>query len=143
MGVLDGPNNKILKPDTRVQDALHALADHVDHGKFIYNKNVQTVKVDGLVFGYRLEDHRVFMRRIVYVKVPGWRIEDIGEDERARILTAMFNVFLMPGNNPPEMKKIAPDCLLFTHDFVPEIAVERKPGLVTLAGGWEKPKGDN
>ena len=139
MGPLDGPNNKILKADTRVQDALQALADHVDHGKFIYNKNVQTVKVDGVVFGYRLEDHKVFMRKIIYMKVPGWKIGDLSEDERARIMTAIFNVFIMPGNKKPETKMIAQDCLLFEQDFVPEIAVERKPGLVTLAGGWEKP----
>ena len=146
MGILDGPNNKILKADTRVQEALEALADYVDHNSqritrigevFRKRDDVQTVKVDGVVFGYRLEDHKIYMRRVIFMKVPGWKIEDISEDERARIMTAIFNVFILPGSKPPEVKQIAPDCLLFTHDSVPEIAVERKPGLVTLFGGFK------
>jgi hypothetical protein len=148
MGVLDGPNNRILRADTKVQEALEALANHVDHNRhritrigdvFRKRDDVQTVKVDGVVFGYRLEDHRVFMRRVVFMKVPGYKVSDISEDERARIMTALFNVFFLPGGKPPEIKQIAYDCLLITHDFVPEIAVERKPGLVSITGGWEKP----
>jgi len=148
MGVLDGPNNKILKPDTKVQDALEALADHVDHQrktalalrgmvyKEVNSHQVQTVKVDGVVFGYRLENHLVFMRRVVFMKVPGYKVSDISEDERSRIMTALYNVFFLPGGKVPEVKQIAPDCLLITHDFVPEIAVERKPGLVSIVGGF-------
>ncbi len=150
MGILDGPNNRILKPDTRVQDALTALAEHVDHlgsgvalkgGVFKPRdpKTVHTVKVDGVEFGYRLENHIIYLRRSVFMKVPGYRVSDISEDERQRIMTALFNVFFMPGNKPPEIEQIAQDCLLFTQDFVPEIAVERKPGLVSIAGGWGKP----
>lgn len=156
MGILDGPNNRILKADTKVQEALEALADHVDHLRRIPSlkligktyaeanpKELATVKVDGVVFGYRLEDHQVFMRRVVFVKVPGYKIDindiskgDLSEDELSRIMVALFNTILLPGNKPPEMKQIAPDCVLFTHDFIPEIAVERKPGLVSIAGGF-------
>lgn len=148
MGSLDGPNNKILKADTRVQDALEALADHVDHQRKIailfngqtYQKpsEVQTVKVDGVVFGYRLENHMVFMRRVVFMKVPGYQIGDVSEDERERIMTALYNVFFLPGGRVPHVKQVAPDCVVITHDFVPEIAVERSPGLVSLAGGFKE-----
>ncbi len=149
MGVLDGPNDRILKADTKVQEALEALAAHVDHlGKGIKLKGgtfqatdpmkVHTVKVDGVVFGYRLEDHAVFMRRRIFMKVPGYKIEDISEDERSRIMTALFNVFIMPGNGIPEIQRINSDCLLFSQDFIPMIAVERKPGLVSISGGWSK-----
>jgi len=151
MGALDGPNNRILKVDTKVQDALESLSDHVDNlmrsglalrgsvYKAPDRKEVYTVKVDGVEFGYRLEDHQIYMRRVVYMKVPGYRISDISEDERARIMTALFNVFFLPGGKVPESRQIAPDCLLFVHDFVPDILVEKKPGLVSIAGGWEKP----
>lgn len=148
MGVLDGPNNKILKADTKVQEALEALADYVDHNKqritvvgdvFRNRDQLQTVKVDGCVFGYRLEDHKIYMRRVIFMKVPGYKVSDISEDERARIMTAIFNVFMMPGNRPPKTKQIAPDCLLFEQDFIPEIAVERNPNLVSKVGGF---KGD-
>ena len=148
MGILDGPNNRILKADTKVQDALEALADHVDHqrktailfhGQSYKAPNpheIQTVRVDGVTFGYRLEDHRIYMRRVVFMKVPGYKISDISEDERSRIMTALFNVFFLPGGKPPVSKLIAPDCLFFEHDFVPEIAVERNPGLVSIVGGF-------
>ncbi len=149
MGILDGPNNKILKADAKVKEALEALANHVDHqGKgialkgSIYKqrdpKEVQTVRVDGVIFGYRLEDHKVYMRRVIFMKVPGYKIEEISENERSRIMTALFNVFFLPGNKLPTVDRINPDCLLFTQDFVPEIAVERSPGLVSIAGGFKE-----
>lgn len=135
MGILEGPNNGILRSDSRVQAALEALADHVDHGGL--SPVIKSVAVDGMVFGYRLEDHLLFMRRQVFVKVPGWKIADISEDERARVMMAIFNVFVLPGGKKPVIRPISKDCLYFEHDFIPEIAVERLPGLVSIAGGFD------
>ena len=140
MGILDGPNNKTLKADSRVQDALEALAEHVDHGGL--SNVIRSVQVDGVVFGYRLQDHSVFMRRQIFMRVPGWRISDLSDDERSMIMTAIFNVFFMPGGKIPELKSLTSDCLLFEYDFVPEIAVERSPGLVSIAGGWDGKNGN-
>ncbi len=149
MGILDSPNNMILKADTKVQEALEGLRQFVDNLKVAPNiglrgesyrkidpKKIQTVAVDGLVFGYRLEDHAVFIRRIVFIKVPGYRLEDISESERARIMTAVFNVFVVPGAGVPEISRIAPDALRLTQDIVPMVLVEQKPGLVSIAGGF-------
>lgn len=150
MGILDGPNNRILKADTKVQEALKALCQFVDNLKVSPNvglrgetyrmidpKKIQTVAVDGLVFGYRLESHAVFIRRIVFIKVPGYRVEDISEDERARIMTAVFNVFIVPGAGIPEVQQINHDAIRVTQDIVPMVLVEREPGLVSIAGGFE------
>ena len=134
MGILDGPNNRILKADTKVEKNLRAL---VEVGDKHIGKKVKT-KVDGIVFYYEFQDKILFMRRILAMQVPGWKIEDIGEDERARIQVAILNVIGMPGNKIPEIIQVDDDCLAFIQDFVPEIAVERKPGLVSIAGGWEK-----
>jgi len=132
MGNLDGPNNRILQADTRVQEQLQDL---VSYGDKHLGLKIKT-KVDGLMFYYEFQDKGLFMRRILAVHVPGWKIEDISEDELARIQTAIMNVIVMPGNKIPDIQQPSEDCLMFIQDFVPEIAVERKPGLVSIAGGF-------
>ena len=149
MGILDSPNNRILKADTKIQEALEGLRQFVDNLKVSPNvglrgetyrmidpKKIQTVAVDGLVFGYRLEDHAVFIRRIVFIKVPGYRVEDISEDERARIMTAVFNVFIVPGSGIPEVQQINHDAIKIAQDIVPMVLVERSPGLRSISGGF-------
>lgn len=146
---MNRPNNRILKPDTKIQEALEALRDYLDNinkapdislGSVYKAKEptvVQTVKVDGLVFGYKIEDHHVFIRRIVFIKVPGFKVSDFSDTDRERILTAVFNVFVLPGGRTPEIVQVASDCLRMIQDTVPMILTERKPGLITLSGGWK------
>ncbi len=153
MGVLEGPNNRILKADTKIQDALEALRNFLDNinktaslalrgpiYKGVDPKVVQTIKVDGVEFGYKVEDHVIFIRRIIYIKFPGYKVEEIGDPDRERIMTAVFNVFIVPGAGMPEIGQIAVDCLRITQDIVPLMLVERKPGLVSIAGGFAEGK---
>lgn len=144
-------NYSILKPDAKLQEACESLREHVDNinrapvihlaGRVYHSRDadaIQTVKHQGVEIGYRLRDFGKFMRREIFVKVPGHKLDDVNKDEKERIVTAVFNAFLIPGANLPEIGQIAPDCLLIRQDFIPLHLVEKAPGLVSIAGGMKK-----
>lgn len=137
----------ILQPDLNIQEMCEGLRDHVNNitgerivreGK-IYkvedHRKIYTAKSAGVEIGYRRTAHATFVRREVFIKVPGYTIEDLSEEERSRIMVAVFNVFLIPGASLPKIGRIAKDCMLIRQDFIPQIPVERSPGLVSIAGG--------
>ncbi len=132
-----GRKHKMLQPDMDIQGACEALKEAV-HDK--PSGVLLTVKVGGVVIGYRRQTHITFRRREVFVKVPGYRIEDVSKAERERIMTAVLNVFIIPGAAMPQIT--APehvhDTMIVRQDYVPDIPVERSPGLVSIAGGWGK-----
>jgi len=119
-----GRKHKMLQPDMDVQGACEALKEAV-HDK--PSGVLLTVKVGGVVIGCRRQTHITFRRREVFVKVPGYRIEDVSKAERERIMTAVLNVLIIPH-----------DTMIVWHDYVPDIPFERSPGLVSIAGGWGK-----
>lgn len=126
---------KLIHPDINVTDACKSLRDHVHEKPSGY---VGSLKAGGVVIGYCRKTFLTFRRREVYVKVPGHRIDDLSKRERERILGAVMDVFVIEGAAIPQIGKIAPDCLLMVQDYIPDIPVERSPGLVSIAGGWEK-----
>lgn len=126
-------NEDILKGDTKLQEACESIREHGDNTP---GKQVWTVKADGVEIGYRRQVFRTYINRQVFVKVPGYKIEDIGKDQRARIMSAVFNVFVQPGANIPSIDQIAPDCLLVQQQSIPMIPVERAPRLRSIAGGF-------
>jgi hypothetical protein len=93
-----------------------------------------------VVIGYRRQTHITFRRREVFIKVPGYKIEDVSRAERERILTAVLNVFIIAGASMPEITspEHVHDTMIVRQDYVPDIPFERSPGLVSIAGGWGK-----
>jgi hypothetical protein len=132
-----GRKTKMLQPDMDVQGACEALREAV-HDK--PSGILLTVKVGGVVIGYRRQTHITFRRREVFIKVPGYKIEDVSRAERERILTAVLNVFIIAGASMPEITspEHVHDTMIVRQDYVPDIPFERSPGLVSIAGGWGK-----
>lgn len=93
---------------------------------------VQTVRWDGWVIGYKLEDHALHMRRKVFVKTPGYSIGEVAEAEREEIMSAICDAFVDPVS-VPEIEQIASDCLLIVQDFIPVLLVEKNPNLVSIS----------
>jgi hypothetical protein len=143
------PNNRtILRPDHRLMEVCEGLRNMVENVnripdislrnggyKTLDKTSVFTAKCDGVTIGYKLEEHATFMRRKVFIKVPGYKIEDISDKEREAIMVAVMESFLDQQQGLPEIAQIAPDCMLIQQDFLPLYLIERKPNLVTLAGG--------
>ena len=132
-----GENNRILQTDANIQGACESLMEHV-HNITDDNKKrqIQTLQESGVVIGYRRTFFHTFARREIFVKVPGYKIDDLTEGERERIITAVFNVFLVPGASMPIIIHPQPDTMALRQDYIPMIPVERSPGLVSIAGGF-------
>jgi hypothetical protein len=138
---------EILQADVNLQAMCEDLKDHVNNmtgEKLVLvgptygaqnHRKIYTAKGGGIEIGYRRTAHPKFVRREVFVKVPGYSIDDLSEEERSRIMTALFNVFIVPGSQIPQIGRVAKDCMLIRQDYVPMIPVERSPGVVSIAGG--------
>lgn len=140
-------NRTILRPDHRLMEVCRSLRCFVEtinrvpsvalRGSYrtLDKTSVFSEKVDGVIIGYKLEEHATFMRRKVFIKVPGYKIDDVSDKEREAIMVAVMESFLDQQQGLPEIAQIAPDCMLIQQDFLPLYLIERKPNLVTLAGG--------
>jgi|GEM_PF-2631309 hypothetical protein len=140
----------ILKGDAGLQSACEDLKDHGDNvgrlpdlalrgGTFTEadRKRIWTVKVDGIEIGYRLQAFRTYLNRQVFIKTPGQQIGEISNEERQRIMSAVFNVFVIQGAAVPTIDSVAPDCILLQQQIIPMVQVERQPRLRSIAGGFD------
>ncbi len=147
-GEINKPNNTVLRPDTKLQEACESLRDYVDNinksplivagigGVHARNaQDIKTVHVDGVEIGYRILEFTTFIRREIFIKVPNYHINDLSKQDREKIMAAVFNVFLVPGADKPEIKQIAPDCMRLRQNIIPMVLVERNPRLRSIAGG--------
>jgi len=128
--------SRLLQADADIQGACESLFEHVnnitDPAKA---KLIATTRVNGVEIGYRRTSNLTYRSREVFVKVPGFRIQDLTKSEKERIVTAVFNVFLIPGASIPEIIQTSKDCIVMRQDYIPMVPVERSPGLVSIAGG--------
>lgn len=128
------PNNRIMEPDTRLQEMCEAIKEHVESQH--NDGKIWSDECDGVEIGYRVKEFKTFIRDEIFIKTPGNDIGEISVEERTRIMAAVFNVFLVPGAGMPEIKQIAYDAILLTQNFIPTVQVEQSPGLVSIAGGF-------
>lgn len=144
----------IIVSDKRLKDACEALRHHVEHPNErpdiallnggIYRQkdpgSVSTATCDGVVIGYQvvpcspLEINPYFTRRI-FVKIPGYRIEDVPKKDREAIMGAVFDTFIGEQQDAPQVSQIGRDALLIEQIFQVAFPVNTKPGLVSIAGG--------
>jgi hypothetical protein len=122
----------ILKGDAKIQEMCESLREHGDNTP---GNQIWSAKEDGVEIGYRRQIFRTYINRQVFIKVPGYKIDDLSKDQRARIMSAVFNVFLQPGANIPSIDQVGPDCMVIQQQSIPMIPIERSPGLVSIAGG--------
>lgn len=135
----------ILPLDKKIQAKLEDLRHFVENfnvipkislrGEQTYRElkqdEIYTTKVDGWEFGYKLEEFANGMfRRKIYVKVPGYRLEDVEEEERKAIMIAVFNACLDQGQGMVDVQQTNLDTLLITQDFQPIFLHEWSPNLI-------------
>ena len=128
--------SRLLQADADIQGACESLFEHVNNiTDPARAKLIATTRINGVEIGYRRTSNLTYRSREVFVKVPGFRIQDLTKGEKERIVTAVFNVFLIPGGAIPEIIQPSRDCIVMRQDYIPMIPVERSPGLVSIAGG--------
>ena len=134
-------SRKIIRHDERMEFVLEGLRDFVDNlnqqkTSFGFDdKQVQSIKFDGVEVGYRLIDRTVAMTRQVFIKTPDYKLSEIPPEEMKPIMAAVFQVFIIPGAGSPNIKIINTDCVMLEQSFVPMLLVNQNPNLVSKIGG--------
>ena len=127
-------NQRIMESDTRLKDMCESIRNDVDNLKA--TGRIMTGRCDGVEIGYRVKEFRTFIRREVFIKTPGQKIDDTTQEQREQIMAAVFDTFLVEGAGLPEIKQISFDCLLLTQDLIGMILVEKSPRLRSMVGGF-------
>jgi len=149
------PNQQIIRPDKRLLEACEALRHCVEHPnersdiilqQGIYKQKdpeaIMTVKVDGVEVGYTVKPCSVlemspYFDRYVYFKVPGQKLSDLSKQELAAIKTAILEAFFEVQQGEIKVEVIGWDAMLLRQRFMVAFPVERSPGLVSIAGGFD------
>ena len=148
-------NQQIMKPDGRLLEACEDLRRTVEHPnerseiieqQGIYRQKdpeaIMTVKVDGVEVGYKVKPSSAlemspYFDRYCYFKVPGHRLKDLTKPELKAVMTALLDTFFEPQQGQITNEIIAQDAMLLRQRFMVAFPVERSPGLVSIAGGFQ------
>ena len=86
---------------------------------------VFVARMDGVSVGYKLVDGAVFMKRVIFVKFPGYKIEEIPDEDMKPILATIFDVFIDWGQQVPSVD-ITPngESMIIKQAFLPLLLVK-------------------
>ena len=147
-------NQRVIRPDGRLLEACIELRHVVEHPnerseiieqQGIYKHKdpeaILTVKVDGVVVGYKVKPSSAleinpYFDRYAFVKVPGYRLLDLPKSDLAAIKMAVLEAFFEPQQGEIKVEVIGWDAILIYQRFMVAFPVERNPGLVSIAGGF-------
>jgi hypothetical protein len=148
------PNQRIIRPDKRLFEACEQLRYVVEHPnerseiimeQGIYKHKdpeaIMRVTVDGVTVGYKVKassplEISPYFDRYVYFKVPGHRLSDLTKAELSAIKTALLEAFFEVQQGQVQVEVIGWDAMLLRQRFMVAFPVERNPGLVSIAGGF-------
>jgi len=103
--------------------------------KGINLNQVFTCKHDNWTIGYKLEQMAFTFKRKVFLKVEGYRLDEIPEEQKDPVLTLCYDVFFDQGESVPEIEPVAHDAILIWQSFMPGYWYERSPGVVVPGKG--------
>ena len=103
-------------------------------GVYKGKKELQTLTYENWIFGYRLENG-IMMKRKLFIKVEGYRFDEIPEEQKDPIVTLCFDVFFDQGAGIPEIEPISESAILIWQLFQPGFWYERSPGVVVPGKG--------
>jgi hypothetical protein len=71
----------------------------------------------------------------VYLRIPGYRLQDLTVNQLVSIKTALYNAFLEPQQSPIDVQIIADDAMFMRQRFMIAFWAPKSPGIVkTLTG---------
>jgi hypothetical protein len=113
----------ILKPDIRLLDACIKLRHHVEHQGKDASDQIFTVKVDGVVIGYKVVESSPliidpYFTRYCLIKTPGYKQTELKARELAAIKTAVLEAFFEPQQGPISVKVINEETIEFSQVFM-------------------------
>ncbi len=146
-------SKQILPTDKKLMEMCVALRHRVEHPnessdiilqQGIYKQKdpeaILTVRCDGVEVGYKVKSSSPlevnhFFDRYVYLKIPGYRLQDLSAKQLASIKTALYSAFLEPQQGPITIKILAEDSMMMAQRFMVAFWKAGNPGIVkTLIG---------
>ena len=138
----------VLPRDERIKIELTALRHFVDNFnvtpkialragdtyKQLAQAEIFTTRLDGWMFGYKLEEYPTFFKRKIYVKCMDGKLSEVPEPERQAVVTSVFEACLDIAQGEVEIHLTDPNTLLITQEFSPIFLTEQSPGLVVPGG---------
>lgn len=141
-------NRKIPKIDAAIKTKLEALRYRVENPNKrsivilksgVYKTRddalIQSIDHDGFVVGYKLYENRqtgCFVR-VVLIKIPGYKINELPNGQIDPILNACFDAFIDKGQSMPGIKNIGPEAIEIKQTFLPLYL--KKGKMVKIANG--------
>jgi len=148
----------VLKPDAKLREACDELRHFVEHFNKVPSialrgarygpldpEEIFATRVDNVQVGYKLEeilpllvemDQLPTMRRTVYVKLHDYKFDEVPEEDRDTIISAVLDAFMDQQQTIPDMDiNRDGDVMKLTQDFKVAVMYQRNPNLVTIAGG--------
>jgi hypothetical protein len=149
----DNYRKMIMPEDKKLFAACVELRHKVEHSNedsdIVLHKGVYKVKdpeavlaitVDGVVVGYKVKpssplELNHYFDRYVYLRIPGYRLQDLTVNQLVSIKTALYNAFLEPQQSPIDVQIIADDAMFMRQRFMVAFWTPKSPGIVkTLTG---------
>ena len=95
---------------------------------------IMTAHLDGITFGYKIDDHGDHLTRKVFI-VCEQPFSELVEKEKDPVVVACMETFLERGQGIPTIE-VSRDqrCIMLTQDFVPLYLVERNPRVLVPGG---------
>ena len=139
----------------RCEDLRHYVehpnerSEIVDQGGIYREKDptiIQSVKVDGIIVGYQVKpsspiELNPYFDRYVYLKVPGFKLSDLTDEEMSQVKGAIYQAFFSDYQAPINLRVIAEDCLLLAQRFEVAFRFAKNKNLVTKFGGVDMKDG--
>lgn len=101
--------------------------------KELAKADIMTITHDNWVIGYKVIPRAISDLRRIFVKVEGYKLEEIPDEQSNPIMVAIFNVFLDKHQEAPSIELIAPDALRIEQVCVP--LASRMPNDALSFGG--------
>lgn len=126
-------HRSFVKQDKRLKEELKNLRSFVEtinrtpdlalRGgvyKEIAHAQIFTLCMDGVEVGYKVEEHGLWFKRKIFVKFPGYKFDEIPDEQRDPIVMSVFAAMLDRGQRPHEIEIIDNgNCLLVEQEFMP------------------------
>jgi len=114
-------NNINQAPDLAIRGGVY---------KKIAEADVFTVKFNGWVVGYKLEDHNIFFRRKIFLNCEQ-PLRTVPEEQKDPVLGALMDIFLEKGQSLPSITYTDETALVVQQDVIPFVMTEKNPHLVS------------
>lgn len=147
-------HKEIIEPDKRLLDACTELRYNVEHSSkdpdiimaqgLYRNKDpeaIQTVRVDGVVIGYKVKPCSVleinpYFDRYAYVRVLEHRLTDLSDKQMAAIKFAMLEAFFEPQQGEIHVEIIGQGALLMWQRFQVAFAHKFQDATIQVPGSF-------